>query len=123
MTIRRATQADIEAMVALSSPKRTQYAEYAPTFWRKAQDADEYQAVFFASLLDRDQVIALVHETDEHVDGLLIASIRKAPPVSDPGTAICTIDDLRFQSPKPGRPSGLPSLPTHATRHKTAEPN
>jgi hypothetical protein len=90
MAIRRATQADVEPMVALSDLKRTQYEQYAPTFWRKAADANERQAAFFAHLLDRDQVIALVHETGDQLDGFIIAGIREAPPVYDPGTAICT---------------------------------
>jgi hypothetical protein len=94
MSIRRATHADVEQMVALSDLKRTQYQAYAPTFWRKAADANERQAAFFAHQLDRDQVIALVHETGGQIDGFIIAAVREAPPVYDPGTAICTVDDF-----------------------------
>jgi hypothetical protein len=94
MTIRMATRSDVEHMVALSELKRTQYERYAPTFWRKARDANERQGPFFLSLLERDQVITLVHEAEGQVDGFVIASIRDAPPVYDPGTSICTIDDF-----------------------------
>ena len=94
MTIRPATQADIQQMVALSEQKRTQYEQVAPTFWREAADASECQARFFETLLGREQTIALVHETGDQVDGFVIAAIRDAPPIYDPGTAICTIDDF-----------------------------
>ena len=100
MTIRPATQADIQQMVVLSEQKRTQYEQVAPTFWRKAADASECQARFFETLLGREQVIALAHETGGRVDGFVIAAIRDAPPVYDPGTAICTIDDFCVMAPE-----------------------
>jgi hypothetical protein len=100
MTIRQANHDDITSMVALSDLKRTQYEQYAPTFWRAAQDADKRQANFFAFLLEQDQVTALVHETNDQVNGFVIASIRAAPPVYDPGTQICSIDDYVVSAPK-----------------------
>jgi hypothetical protein len=99
MAIRPATKADIDQLVTLSDLKRTQYEQYAPTFWRKARDANVRQACFFADLLDRDSVIALIDETRDQVNGFVIASIREAPPVYDPGTAICSIDDFVVSTP------------------------
>jgi hypothetical protein len=96
--IRSATQGDVPSMVALSDRKRTQYEQYAPTFWRRAADANERQGDFFASLLERGRVIALVHERDQ-VDGFVIAAIRDAPPVYAPGTATCVVDDFVVATP------------------------
>jgi hypothetical protein len=100
VTIRPAAKADIQQMVALSEDKRSQYKEYAPTFWRKAAGASESQARFFKTLLEREQVIALIHETGDRVDGFVVATVRNAPPVYDPGTAICAIDDFCVAVPE-----------------------
>lgn len=62
MTIRPATQADLQQKVALSDAKRTQYEQHTPTFWRKAADARERQTRFFEALLGREQAIALIHD-------------------------------------------------------------
>lgn len=99
MPIRRATQEDVPRMVELSDAKRTEYAQYAPTFWRKAPDGAEKQALFFRSLLAQSHVIALVHDEGPDVTGFIIASMTTAPPVYDPGGPVCVIDDFTVVEP------------------------
>lgn len=94
MPIRFATGDDLAAMIALADEKRTEYAQYAPTFWRKAADGPVKQHEFFRSLLTKPNVIALVREDDASIDGFVLASIIDAPPVYDPGTQVCVIDDF-----------------------------
>jgi predicted N-acetyltransferase YhbS len=100
MLIRLATLADVPSMIVLADAKRDEYALYAPTFWRKAPDGADKQAPYFAALLERGEVIALVHEDDSTITGFVIASITTAPPVYDPGGPVCLIDDFTVAVPQ-----------------------
>jgi GNAT superfamily N-acetyltransferase len=93
-SIRKAQASDVDRMVELSEQKRIEYQAYQPTFWRKASNSREKQAPFLTRLIDRDNVIALVHEREGAVDGFLIAALVEAPPVYDPGGLTCLIDDF-----------------------------
>lgn len=92
--IRPAQPYDVPAMVDLSEQKRTQYQQYQPTFWRKADDAREKQRPFFEHLVQRDDVITLVYEQDGKIEGFIIADFVNAPPVYDPGGPTCRVDDF-----------------------------
>lgn len=90
--VRKAEIADIPAMVDLSEQKRVRYQGYQPLFWKKAEDSRERQAPFFESQLGRADVIALVHQRHDRVDGFVIARLVPAPPVYAAGLT-CLIDD------------------------------
>ena len=92
--IRPATIEDVPRMVALSDQRRTAYQQYQPTFWRKAADANEKQQVYFETLLERADYLALVHEANGEVEGFVIAGFIPTPPVYDPAGATCLIDDF-----------------------------
>ena len=92
--IRQATTEDILRMVWLSDQRRTAYQQYQPTFWRKAADANEKQHLYFETLMERADYLALVHETDGEIDGFVIAGFIPSPPVYDPAGATCLIDDF-----------------------------
>ncbi len=92
--IRPAQLSDVPAMVNLSEQKRMEYQEYQPRFWRKAVDAREKQLPFFEHLIERDDVITLVCESDGEIEGFIIADFVKAPPVYDPGGPTCRVDDF-----------------------------
>ena len=92
--IRPAQHSDVPAMVELSEQKRTQYQEYQPTFWRKADDSRERQLPFLERLINRDDVITLVYEQDGVIAGFIIADLVKAPPVYNPGGLTCRVDDF-----------------------------
>jgi len=91
--IRRAQQADISALVDLSEQKRLQYQAYQPTFWRKAEDSRTKQHAYFEHLLAHESTLILLHEDGSRIDGFVIASIVKAPPVYDPRGLVCSVDD------------------------------
>jgi GNAT superfamily N-acetyltransferase len=93
-TIRAATAGDIAAMVELSERKREQYERFQPVFWRKAADSRERHTTYLAGLLARGQHLALVSEAAGALDGFLIAELRPAPPVYDPGGLTCLVDDF-----------------------------
>ncbi|HEY0603545.1 MAG TPA: hypothetical protein VGD58_11575 [Herpetosiphonaceae bacterium] len=99
MPIRIATEDDLDAMIALADEKRTEYAQYAPTFWRKAVDGPIKQREYFRGLLAQPNIIALVSDEDGTIDGLVLGSIVDAPPVYDPGTQVCVIDDFTVAQP------------------------
>ena len=108
--IRPATEADIPLMTALADVKRAEYEAYAPTFWRRAEDAVQKQAAYFrAQLADKD-TICLVSENEGRLDGFLIARIVTAPPVYDPGTLVCMVDDFAVATPDQWESIGKPLL-------------
>jgi hypothetical protein len=90
--IRKARLADVPALVALSEQKRLQYQSYQPLFWRKAVDSPEKQTPYLEQQLTRDDVIALVHQHDEQINGFMIATLVVSPPVYAAGLT-CVIDD------------------------------
>ena len=92
--IRTVIKPDISQLVTLSEMKRLEYQTYAPTFWRNAADASSKQSPFFLSLLDHPGTICLAYERDKAIQGFIIASIVSAPPVYNPGTLVCSIDDF-----------------------------
>ncbi len=86
-------------MIDLAAQKREEYAQAQPVFWRVAADAAKRQTPFFESLLARDGVVALVHESSGVIDGFVIAFLHDAPPVYDSGGSTCTIDDFVVATP------------------------
>jgi GNAT superfamily N-acetyltransferase len=92
--IRPAVAADVDAMTALASLRRSQYARYQPMFWRPAADAGQIQRPYLARLIEDQDVITLVSEESGAVTGFLIAQLAGAPPVYDPGGLTCDIDDF-----------------------------
>ncbi|HEY0735498.1 MAG TPA: GNAT family N-acetyltransferase [Herpetosiphonaceae bacterium] len=100
MPIRIATEDDLDVMIALADEKRTEYAQYAPTFWRKAADGPSKQREYFCGLLTQPNIIALVSDEDGTIEGFVLGSIIAAPPVYDPGTQVCVIDDFTVAQPE-----------------------
>jgi GNAT superfamily N-acetyltransferase len=97
--IREASVEDIPQMIALAEMKRSEYEQYAPTFWRNAKDAVQKQAPFFRAQLSQEDTICLVAEHEGDVTGFIIAKVVPAPPVYDPGSLVCMIDDFVVASP------------------------
>jgi hypothetical protein len=99
--IRGVSQDDVAAMVDLSErQRRIDEARYGLRFYRKAADSREKQTPFFAELLTREQVIALVHEQEGVIDGFIIGMLVEAPPVYDPGGRTCLVDDFVVLPPE-----------------------
>jgi hypothetical protein len=86
--------ADVDAMTAMASARRDQYAAYQPVFWRPASNAERIHRPHLAQLIDDRGVITLVSEESATFTGFLIATIGEAPPVYDPGGRTCMIDDF-----------------------------
>jgi GNAT superfamily N-acetyltransferase len=92
--IRTAGQADVPAMTSLAAIRREEYARYQPLFWRPAAVAPEKHRAFLSRLVASDEVITLVSDEDGELTGFLIATLKPAPPVYDPGGPSCDIDDF-----------------------------
>jgi GNAT superfamily N-acetyltransferase len=92
--IRKPTRRDIPDILALAEATREEYQRYQRTFWRKAGDSLEKHQLFLERLLEDDHVQARIHETNGTIDAFVFASIMPAPPVYDPGGAVCLIDDF-----------------------------
>ena len=93
-TIRKAQLVDVTHMVELSEQKRAQYERHKPNFWRKANDSAQKQLPYFEQQIGSNEVISLIHEQDETIDGFVIAMLVSAPEVYDPGGLSCVIDDF-----------------------------
>ncbi len=102
MQIRDATEADVRAIAARADAKRTEYATYSPVFWRKAERGIEVQTRYFTNhMLGQEQIISLVAEhEDGTLEGFVMAMVREAPPVYDPGGPVCWIDDFTVAAPE-----------------------
>lgn len=92
--IRPAIPADVDAIAAMASARRRQYAQYQPVFWAPAPNAEELHKPYLARLIGEEKVISLVAEEAGIVTGFIIAMIVGAPGVYDPGGATCQIDDF-----------------------------
>ena len=107
--IRDATLDDVDAMAHLAAQRRAEYERAQPQFWREAPDALERHVSFLASQVADADVVALVAVGSEPgvsaqsdapaarahaVDGFLIATLRPAPPVYDPGGVTGLVDDF-----------------------------
>jgi GNAT superfamily N-acetyltransferase len=92
--VRHAVAADVDAMTAMASARRSQYAEYQPVFWRPAANAEQLHRPYLARLIDDQDVITLVSEDSGLVTGFVIAAVGDAPGVYDPGGRTCQIDDF-----------------------------
>ena len=100
MHIRRATEADIPNMVAIAETKRNEYEGYSPVFWRKAPDSSSEQERYLQSLLMGTDVMALVAQTRDGLAGFIIGALTTAPPVYNPGGAVCMVDDFAVAPPE-----------------------
>lgn len=94
MTIRPAGPGDLEALLRLAEARRIQYQTYQPIFWRPASNATEVQRPHLSRLIEDEDIIAIVAESDRQVVGFAIATLVPAPPVYDPGGLTCLIDDF-----------------------------
>jgi hypothetical protein len=98
--IRPAVLADIDAIAAMASARRRQYAAYQPVFWAPAEDAEERHRPFLTGMVNQPEVISLVAEESGTLTGYIFATIGTAPPVYNPGGNTCQVDDFAVA---PGR--------------------
>ncbi len=110
MSIRPAESNDIPSIAELAEQRRLQYQQYQPRFWRKADDAQEKHTLLLQSLLTRENVIMLVHERTNVIDGFIIADFVEAPPVYNPGGPTCRVDDFCVASGSLWESTGLELL-------------
>ena len=54
ITVRDATEADLDFIVELAHRRRLQYAGYQPVFWRPAGNARDLHRLFFNAVLSKD---------------------------------------------------------------------
>lgn len=80
-------------MVKLAEQKRIEYQNYQPVFWRKAADSREKHIPWIEYLVNKEDIISLVHERDGAIDGFAIADLLQAPAVYDVGLT-CRVDDF-----------------------------
>jgi hypothetical protein len=123
--IRTAAEADVEHIASLADWMRRQYAAYEPVFWRPADDAVARHREFITGLLADDDAIVLVSVTSEEPDqpaginGFIIARLVPAPPVYQPGGAVCLVDDFVVSCADDWRSVGIDLL--HAATAAAAE--
>ena len=77
--IRPAQLSDIPTILRLAGKKRSEYETYQPVFWRTAPDAQEKQHRYFEQLITRENVIFLIYEAEECLEGFIIAALIASP--------------------------------------------
>jgi GNAT superfamily N-acetyltransferase len=92
-TLRSAIAADVPYIIELSESYRSVLARYQPLFWSKADDSQAQHLRFVAALLERPDVLAFVHVTEDTIDGFIIGSLAPSPPVYAAGLT-CSVDDF-----------------------------
>jgi hypothetical protein len=98
--IRVAIQDDVAAMVRLAAKKRAAYEPHSKVFWKIAPGVEGKQRDFLTAQIEDDSTICLVHQSQDVVDGFLIAKVATAPPVYAPGGKACVIDDFAVEQPE-----------------------
>jgi len=94
MRVKPAQHHHINTMVWLSSLKRQTYAQQEPVFWAPAENADVHQKAYFAELLGYNNVLSLVSESQDNINGFVIGFLKEHPAVYDPGGLACLVDDF-----------------------------
>jgi predicted acetyltransferase len=94
ISVRKAIEADISHMSALSRKKRLEYEKAQPQFWRYAEGAEEKQNQWFKELLQNEDYILLVAELAKKMMGFIIARVMPAPSVYNPGGLTSMVDDF-----------------------------
>lgn len=97
--IRHAIADDIESMVSLSKQKRLDYEKAQPEFWRHAPDVEHQQTLWFQQLLNHEDHLLFIAESNKQIIGFIIGRLRKAPEVYQPGGLTLEIDDFCVESP------------------------
>ncbi len=96
--IRRANSSDVPAMVLLSHEKRMNYEKTQPQLWRHAEGAEEAQTKWFSELMEQEDHILLIAESENTIVGFVIGGIIKAPEVYDPSGLTLMVDDFCVSS-------------------------
>ena len=95
MSVRPASEDDLDFIVALADEKRREYESHAPVFHRPAPDAAEVHRPWLAGLIADDGVGTFVSVGEDGVrEGFVIATLVPSPPVYAPGGPTCSIDDF-----------------------------
>lgn len=98
MTIRRAGETDLPAMIDLIEAYRERLADWRPAFWKRAGGSADLTRQWFTHLMKQEHVLTLISEESDAANGFLMANLIDAPPVYDiPGKA-CMIDDFAVKS-------------------------
>ena len=92
--IRNVKPEDLDAVILMTENRRLQYQEYQPVFWRKAENSAQKALAFMEQLMSRGDTVFLVSERGGRVNGFLLATEIKAPPV-------CNLSDRKFLCPNP----------------------
>ena len=104
--IRNVKPEDLDAVILMTENRRLQYQEYQPVFWRKAENSAQKALAFMEQLMSRGDTVFLVSERNGRVNGFLLATEIKAPPVYDPQGATFQIVDFCVLTPDLWEDSG-----------------
>ncbi len=99
LTIRDATQDDLEDFLALGETRRVALSAWKPIFWKFVPDALEKHRPWIAHLIGQDDHGVFVAEDDGEIVGTVVARPTFAPPIFDPGGIAYTFDDFAVASP------------------------
>jgi hypothetical protein len=92
---RRANEADLNAIEDLAEQRRVKYAQAQPMYFRQSEGAREKHLLYLRDQLKLGKQFMLVHETEGHIDGFLMANLSvKPPPIYEPGGKTLMIDDF-----------------------------
>jgi len=93
VSVRDAQVADVPRMAELAEAKRQRYRDHAAPFQRPAPNGPAVHEAFLPKLFEWDGFTVLVHETDNGVDGFIVARFGSAPPPYGEGS-LFHVDDF-----------------------------
>src|SRR5829696_7112259 len=80
VTMEAATPADAAEAADLAAAKRAAYEQYAPVFWRVAEDARAFHEPFLANCIANAEFTSFAARRDGRLAGIAIASHEVFPP-------------------------------------------
>jgi hypothetical protein len=94
-SVRRAVEADVDAIVALAEIERAvQHANRASAVWRKAADSADVIRTNSLAGFAQEHMMLRVHESDGSVDGYVVAAMVDGEAVYDAGGRLCLVTDF-----------------------------
>jgi hypothetical protein len=92
--VRRATPADLDAIVALTTASRHRLAEWSPSWWRPSAHADELHPLWLGHLIQADgPVVRVATDSDDAVVGCAVSMPQAAQTFVDD---VAVVDDDRW---------------------------
>jgi|GEM_PF-1126755 len=98
-TIRLARTQDVLSIAELCERERRSHTPACNGFYAVVEDYASKRLPAIEQIVEANDTVAFVHETNGAIDGLILGRLLNAPPVYDPGGKVCLIGDFFVEKP------------------------